>query len=211
MTEFVRRALTLSLFLVLFASVSRLCVQAQTERQPTEQQVRAHLLDKMQASLRLRSRGFTGWQSAHTNRKGNTLYAYVQGGKVVGFAIGRPNMVNALKRFAPNGTSRNETVSSSAVLRATRARPGTTAETPVNTGGGAKEQPNDGDGPTEDECAAKYVECMFDTSALDLLRGLAMIKNVFTLDIDALVGNYEDREEKMKKCVGEACAKILAL
>jgi hypothetical protein len=52
---------------------------------------------------------------------------------------------------------------------------------------------------------------MFDTSAIDFLRGLAMIKNVFTLDLDALVENYEDKEASTKKCVGDACATLLGI
>ncbi len=122
-------------------------------------------------------------------------------------------MVNVLRRLAPNGTKGGQTSDTSAVLmiNPTKKTAGTRGETPVITGGGVKEQQDDGDGPTEEECAAKLVKCMFDTSALDFLRGLAMLKNVFTLDLDGLVENYEDKEASTNKCLGEACSAILGI
>jgi len=214
MTKYAKRVLASALFMgTLFAAAQSVCVQAQAERQPTQQQVRAHVLDKLQSGLKNRSRGFTGWQSVQANRKGSTIYAYVQGGKVVSFAIGKPNMVPTLMRLAPSGPGGVQTGMSKegTVQNPKKTTAGSKGETPVLTGGGVKEQQDNGDGPTEEECAAKLVKCMFDTTAIDFLRGLAMLKNVFTLDLDGLVENYEDKEASTKKCVGEACAKILAL
>lgn len=212
MKTLAKKFLMLSMFLgILFTSIPRLVMQAQSNQQPTEQQVRTHVFDKMQARLKIRSRGFTGWQAVHATRKGTTIYGYVQGGKVVGFAIGRPNMVPMLKRYAPRGTIGGQTGDTSGGAMRNPNTGATTGQTPIITGGGVMEQPNTGGGPTREECAAKYVECMMNTSALDFLRGLAMVKNVFTLDIDGLVENYEDKEESMKRCVGEACTGILGL
>ncbi len=209
MTSYAKRALPLSLLLgILYASVTCLNVHAQAERQTTEQQVRAHVLDKLQGGLKNRSKGFTGWESVRANRKGTTLYAYVQGGKVVNFAIGRANMLPTLKRLAPTGGQTGTT--SGGVVENPKTGTSGRGETPVITGGGVKEQPK-AEGPTEEECAAKYVKCMMNTSAIDFLRGLAMIKNVFSLNLDGLVQNYEDKEESLKKCVGDACTKVLAL
>lgn len=210
MTQFIKRALTLSMFLgILFASTPCLVVRAQSDQPHPEQQVRAHVLGKMQNRLKLRSRRFTGWQAVHATRKGTTIYGYVQRGKVVGMAIGRPNMVPMLSRLAPNGPTGGQTGNTSGGTMVVN--PNTAGTTPVITGGGVMEQPNNGGGPTKEECAAKYVECMLDTSAIDFLRGLAMVKNVFTLDIDGLVENYESKEEGMKRCVGEACTELLGL
>lgn len=189
----------------------RAAQQTQLRKQPTEQQVRAHVLGKMQARLTIRSRGFTGWQNVYTTPKGTTIYGYVQGGKVVGFAIGRPNMVPILRRLAPRGTIGGQTGNTSGGAMRNPNTGATTGETPVITGGGVMEQPDTGGGPTEEECALKAVKCMMNTSALDFLRGLAMVKNIFTLDLDALVENYEDKEARTNECIGAKCKEILGI
>lgn len=222
MTKLAKKFLTLSIFLgIIFVLPPSLIVQAQSDRQPTEQEVRAHLFKLAKARQKNRSRGFTGWEAVYSTKKGSTVYSYFRGGEVTGLVVGRPNMLNLLRKYAPTGKSGGQTGSTSGGVAenpntkgttGSRGTRGTTGVGPNTTGAGVAEAPPTGDGPTQEECAAKYVECMWSKSLIDtILGGGAILKGIFTLDFEGLQEQVDRSDEQMKECVGEKCTTILGL
>jgi hypothetical protein len=209
MTQLTKRVQTVVIVLgILFAPLPRSVMQAQTRQQPTEQQMKDHFFERMTARLRIKRKSVTGWQPVYTTKKNTTVFGFVRSGRVVSMAIGKSNMRNSLVQFAPNGDRRGANVS--------------TAGAGVASGGGVLERPgrgtsaapNNGDGPTRDQCIVKYWECYWenwnDVSGSSIWNGLKTLTSAINLDLENVEEQVDEYKEKMDECLGEACARILA-
>ena len=208
MTRFAKRFLTVSMFLgILFALIIPFAARAQTNQQPTEQQLRTHFFERMDARLRANRKRVHGWQSVYVTQKGTTVYGFVRSGRVVSMAIGDSRMRKSLVMYAPYGDRSGANVGT---VGAGVGAGGGVLERPDR---GTAEAPNNGDGPTRDQCMAKYWECYWkhwnNPTASSIWAGLKTITNAINLDLDAIEEQIDEYKAKMDECLGDACAKML--